>query len=121
MKSLILFFVMLVVINCTASPMITLDGKKTADFGTFPANEKQSTTFIIKNIGDEDLSISKIRKTCGCSATKLSKKVIPPGQSATLIANIKENFVTASLSMPLFIPAEIVIPDLDIPGNIAQA
>ena len=103
MKSLILYFVLLASINCAASPMITLDGKKIADFGTFSANKKQSTAFIIKNTGDEDLKITTIRKTCGCSATKLSKKVIPPGQSATLIADIKENSIAGPFSKNLYI------------------
>lgn len=103
MKSLTLCFLTFVVTNCMASPIITLDGKKTADFGIFPANKKQSTTFIIKNTGDKDLKITKIRKTCGCSATKLSKKIIPPGQSATLIADIKENSIAGPFSKNIYV------------------
>ena len=103
MKFLILCFILLASIHCSASPMIELDGKKIADFGTFPANKKQSATFIIKNTGDEDLKITKIRKTCGCSATKLSKKIIPAGQSATLIADIKENSIAGPFSKNIYV------------------
>ncbi len=103
MKYLIPVFVMLASINCVASPIITLDGKKIADFGTFPANRKQSAVFIIKNTGNEDLKITKIRKTCGCSATKLSNDAIQPGQSATLIANIKENSIAGPFSKNIYV------------------
>jgi Protein of unknown function (DUF1573) len=103
MKYFILCFLMLVVVNCSASPMITLDGKKITDFGTFPSNKKQSAIFVIKNTGDKDLRITKIRKTCGCSATKLSKKIIPSGQSATLIADIKENSIAGPFSKNIYV------------------
>jgi Protein of unknown function (DUF1573) len=103
MKFIVLCFLTFMVINCSAAPMITLDGKKIVDFGTFPANKKQSATFVIKNTGDKDLKINKIRKTCGCSATKLSKKVIPPGQSATLIADIKENSIAGPFSKNIYV------------------
>lgn len=103
MKFFVSVFVLLTAIHCAASPIITLDGKKIADFGTFPANKKQSSIFIIKNTGDEDLKITKIRKTCGCSATKLSKDIIPPGQSATLIADIKENSIAGPFSKNIYV------------------
>jgi uncharacterized protein DUF1573 len=104
MKCIILFLTLIVtVFNCAASPMIKLDGKKITDFGTFPANKKQSTTFVIKNTGDQDLKITKIRKTCGCSATKLSKEIIQPGQSATLIADIKENSIAGPFSKNIYV------------------
>ena len=103
MKYLVLYVVLFIFVNCAASPVIVLDGKKIADFGTFPANKKQSATFIIKNTGDKDLKIIKIRKTCGCSATKLSKKVILPGQSATLIADIKENSIAGPFSKNIYV------------------
>lgn len=103
MKSLILYFVLFASTYCAASPMIALNGKKIADFGTFPANKKQSATFIIKNTGDKDLKITKIRKTCGCSATKLSRKIIPSGQSATLIADIKENSIAGPFSKNIYV------------------
>lgn len=103
MNFFILYFALLASINCAASPIIALDGKKIANFGTFPANKKQSATFVIKNTGDEDLKIRKIRKTCGCSATQLSKKIIPPGQSAILIADIKENSIAGPFSKNIYV------------------
>lgn len=72
MKYLIHCFILLASIHCATSPMITLDGKRTADFGTFPANKKQRATFIIKNTGDEDLKSPKSARPA----------VVPPQYSA---------------------------------------
>ena len=103
MKFSILCFILIITADCVASPMIAVKNNKIADFGIFPANKKQSATFEINNTGDKPLKIAKIRKTCGCSATKLSTKVIQPGQSATLIAEIKENSITGPFSKNIYI------------------
>ncbi len=103
MKFFIHYFVLIASINCIASPMIAVKNNMIVDFGTFPANKKQSAAFEITNTGNKDLKITKIRKTCGCSATKLSKKVIPPGQSAILIADIKENSITGPFSKNIYV------------------
>ncbi|MDD5597509.1 MAG: DUF1573 domain-containing protein [Victivallaceae bacterium] len=88
---------------CHAAPEIKVDGKQTIDFGTFPANKKQTTVFVLKNTGDKDLQIINIRKTCGCSATRLSQKLIPPGKSATLEADIKAQSIAGPFSKNLYV------------------
>lgn len=104
MKFIIFCFILFAAtINGLTAPLIEVKNKKTVDFGTFPANKKQSTTFIIKNTGDEALKIIQVRKTCGCSVTKLSRKVILPGQSATLITDIKKNSIAGTFSKSIYV------------------
>ena len=96
-----LFFGILCISHAT--PEITVAGKKIADFGTFPANKKQTAVFVLQNTGDKDLKITRIRKTCGCSATRLNQKVIPPGKTAKLEADIKAHSIAGPFSKNVYV------------------
>ena len=54
------------------------------DFGKIKEDERPVHIFTIKNIGREELIISRARASCGCTATMLSSDHIKPGQSAEL-------------------------------------
>ncbi len=54
------------------------------DFGKIKEDERPVHIFTIKNIGREELIISRVRASCGCTATMLSSDKIKPGQSAEL-------------------------------------
>jgi hypothetical protein len=104
MKFIFLCFTLFaVIINTQAAPVIAVENKKTVDFGTFPANKKQSATFIIKNTGDVNLKIIRVRKTCACAVAKLNKKVIPSGQTTALSADIKKNSIAGSFSKSIYV------------------
>ena len=49
-------------------------------------NDKPTHIFIVKNEGNEDLIIERIRVSCGCVKTGISTKLIKPGKSAELKA-----------------------------------
>jgi hypothetical protein len=54
------------------------------DFGKIKEDERPVHIFTIKNIGREELIISRVRASCGCTATMLSSDHILPGKSAEL-------------------------------------
>jgi len=54
------------------------------DFGMVKPNEKPTQIFTIKNEGDEDLLIERVRASCGCVKTSISTKRIKSGKSAEL-------------------------------------
>ena len=54
------------------------------DFGKIKEDERPVHIFTIKNTGREELIISRVRASCGCTATMLSSDNIKPGQSAEL-------------------------------------
>lgn len=54
------------------------------DFGKIKEDERPVHIFTIKNIGQEELIISRVRSSCGCAATMLSSDNIQPGKSAEL-------------------------------------
>lgn len=54
------------------------------DFGKIKEDERPVHIFTVKNIGQEELIISRVRSSCGCAATMLSSDNIQPGKSAEL-------------------------------------
>lgn len=72
-------------------------------FGKFPANLTKEHRFTISNTGDAELSIEKVRVTCGCSAAELEKKKLLPGESTVLTARILKESISGPFSKGIFI------------------
>jgi len=64
-------------------PQISLSEEEW-DFGKIKEDERPVHIFTIKNTGGEELIISRVRASCGCTAIMLSSDHIPPGKSAEL-------------------------------------
>jgi len=73
------------------------------DFGERSNEEKVEHEFILKNIGDAQLLIDKVRTTCGCTVAQLEKKELQPGEStkvkATLTLKGRQGATTKSISV----------------------
>ena len=62
----------------TAEPMVY-------DFGDIEPKQKVTGKFTLTNSGKETLSINRpVRKQCGCTAPKLGKYVLKPGESTEM-------------------------------------
>jgi len=71
---------LLIAMPALAAPSISVE-KPTHDFGTINQGQKVDHLFAVKNRGDEPLTITQIRSSCGCTAATLSTKTISPGKS----------------------------------------
>jgi len=80
-----------------APPHLTFDRDR-FDFGKVEEGIEVSHKFLLKNSGGRNLTIYDVSSTCGCTIPKLSKKVLKPGESTTLLIVIdtamKQNAVT---------------------------
>ena len=54
--------------------------KDNHDFGKIEEGVKVVHVFTLKNIGDEDLVISRVQPSCGCTVPKWSKEPIKKGE-----------------------------------------
>ena len=54
------------------------------DFGKIKQGEKMTATFVLTNMGKQDLNIRKAKSTCDCLVAKLKKTTIKPGKSTEL-------------------------------------
>lgn len=63
-------------------------------FGQIYRGEKVQYHFLLKNAGEAELEIRKVRPSCGCTAAVPSQKVIPPGGEAHVEVTFdSKNFV----------------------------
>lgn len=58
--------------------------EKSHNFGTIGPQDVVEREFIIRNIGEAPLTISRAYTTCGCTKAEISASVIPPGKVATI-------------------------------------
>ena len=54
------------------------------DFGYVPKTGKVVHIYKVKNIGEDTLIIAKVRTTCGCTTTPLSKERIAPDEATDM-------------------------------------
>jgi hypothetical protein len=65
--------------------------KEVHNFGEIKQGEIVSTSFIIKNIGDNDLFIVEAHGSCGCTVPEVTKEAIEPGESAPIHVKFDSN------------------------------
>jgi len=63
-----------------ASPKVEVIGGTSHDFGVMEPNEEGEHVFLVKNIGDADLSLRVGASTCKCTVGELGKETLPPGE-----------------------------------------
>lgn len=56
----------------------------TYDFGTIKRNQKIQHDFVLTNKGKSDLTIHKVKTSCGCTTVNFDEADIHPGQSGML-------------------------------------
>lgn len=85
MKKLGLMFSLLVVLSvaAVAAPNIHVD-KPIYDFGSVAEGIAIAHTFVIRNMGDETLVITRVAVSCGCTAADSATNSIAPGESVDL-------------------------------------
>lgn len=63
-------------------------------FGKIYRGDRVRHNFILKNTGEAELEIKKVRASCGCTAAEPSQKVVPPGGEAYVEVTFdSQNFV----------------------------
>jgi hypothetical protein len=58
----------------------------TYDFGTIRQSAVVTNVFMIRNEGDTTFAAGLPRTTCGCTAVRIDKRMIGPGETASLTA-----------------------------------
>ena len=76
------------VAHATAAPQIQCDSPQ-YEFGELSSDVPIEHTFVITNNGDEPLTISDVKSSCGCTTTDLKSAVVSPGESVDLQVKAK--------------------------------
>ena len=85
-----------------AAPQLEVNETK-VDFGRFQANQEQSASVEIKNVGDELLRISDIKSSCGCAVGVVSDDTLEPGETTSVEVKILPESISGPFSKVLFI------------------
>ena len=62
----------------TTGPKIACD-EPTYNFGDADSSQDVSHTFVLRNEGDQNLEISNVKPSCGCTVANITTRSIPPG------------------------------------------
>ncbi len=54
------------------------------DFGQAQEGEVLKHTFVLKNESEKTLTIKDVNTSCGCTASKVEKKILLPGESTEI-------------------------------------
>lgn len=97
MKTLLNCFVLVlalqtVAIAQTTGPEIEFE-KKVVDYGQIEKGSDGIRTFVFTNIGDEDLVVSKVYSSCGCTIPKKPETPIAPGEKGEIQVKYNTNLV----------------------------
>lgn len=73
------------------------------DAGDSWEGEVVSHTFTFTNTGNAELKISRVRSTCGCTASNLSSDTIAPGESGEIRASFNTQRYRGKKSQPIYV------------------
>ena len=94
MRILLLFVVVFfcVISPCFAQPRLQVESAE-INWGEIYSGEKREHCFVLRNNGDSELVITKVRSSCGCTAAMVSSKTILPDEQAELLVRFNsKNF-----------------------------
>jgi hypothetical protein len=82
------WFLLLACACASGGPKLVVMGQAEVELGSFPARKKRTATFRVRNAGDADLTIRRIRQTCGCFTVTISRTTLPPSGQAVVTAEL---------------------------------
>ncbi|MBC2603042.1 DUF1573 domain-containing protein [Puniceicoccus vermicola] len=117
--SLILFFLVVSTHSYASLDWNTTKVSQEAD----PSDSEITAVFRFANIGDDAVTITEVKPSCGCTTTELDKKTYEPGEvgkiEATLKIGSRKGVQTKTIRVstkgeekPTVLTMETVIPDL---------
>ncbi|MCI0330509.1 MAG: DUF1573 domain-containing protein [candidate division Zixibacteria bacterium] len=92
--------------------------QKVWDFGYIPRGAKVTHNFVLKNVGNDTLKITNVRKSCGCTAAPLKKDVLFPGDTTELAVTFSSGAYQGPVSKAVYVESNDPIePFIDITFN----
>ncbi len=111
--------VILVVIGCCgavafAAPTINVDSPVYAV--TVQSGSRVTHSFVLTNAGDETLTISNVRTSCGCTTAALAKHELAPGESVSIEATVNTTGFHGTVTRTISVPSN----DPDMPTAVLR-
>ena len=75
----------------------------TQDIGTISTSSSQTCEFEFKNTGNEQLKITNLRSTCGCTIAELKKREYEPGEEGAIKITYRSSIMPEKVSKHLYV------------------
>ncbi|MCX8051439.1 MAG: DUF1573 domain-containing protein [Chlorobi bacterium] len=92
------------VVVASAQPKLEVVGGDTYNWGQVkPTVNPLKGTLRLKNVGNQPLEIKSVKPSCGCTATKLDKDVLQPGEVASVDVSLNIGSATGPVTKTITI------------------
>jgi hypothetical protein len=78
------------------------------DFGTVKAGTVVTHEFLFKNDGDKPVKIISVSTSCGCTASKVKKDLLAPGESTALSVSFDSRGYHGSVRQFIYIATDAI-------------
>ena len=92
--------VLLISTYAVAAPRITVT-PETVKFGEMDQGQTVEDTVTVRNEGDEDLVIARIKAPCACTGVMIDNKVIKPGETGALKVTFRSGTMKGDVTRTL--------------------
>jgi hypothetical protein len=93
---------------------LEIEGKNW-DFGFIPRGAKVTHYYLLKNVGNDTLKITNVRKSCGCTYAPLGKDILYPGDTTQLAVTFNSGSYQGPVSKSVYVESNDPIqPFIDI-------
>lgn len=107
MKSLLIFFCALFFFSWQlVGAGLILVSQKEIDFGSYPSWEARQGTFLLRNTGNSDVVLKRVRSTCGCLTSEFTRTSLPPGVEYPLKVSIGANSVNGVFTKLIYLETD---------------
>jgi hypothetical protein len=103
------FSISVLMATCFLAPVGAAEGlaalfdTQSHDFGNVPIGPMLRHDFTIKNTTNQTLQIANLRVSCGCVTPSAAKTTIPPGETATVLAQMDSRRFSGAKSVTIFV------------------
>ncbi len=80
----------------------------TLDFGKVKHGEVLNHSFTLKNDSSKTLNIKDVNTSCGCTATKVAKKTLAPGESTVIDVSFKSKGYKGQVTQFIYVNTDRV-------------
>ncbi|MCB1041372.1 MAG: DUF1573 domain-containing protein [Acidobacteria bacterium] len=93
------------------------------DMGHVTQGEEIASTITFRNSGNEELVITSVKTSCGCTAAKLEKMTYAPGESGEIAVTMKTARLQGEVSRKVSILSNASVHpfDITIKANVTSA
>ena len=92
--------------GCVAAPADKVEDPYSWDFGRITVSAPVSHEFALVNNGKAALTITGNTNSCECTESQVSRKVIPPGESATVSVTFKPAGYTGPVDQFVYVTTD---------------